>query len=117
MVFDFAARPPEINSALMYSGPGAGPMMAAAAAWNSLAAELATAAAAHESVIAELSGEGLGPALTGMAAAATPFVAWMNNAAAAAEHAASQASASAAAYPTACARPGPPPMRAANRAQ
>jgi PPE-repeat protein len=117
MVFDFAARPPEINSALMYSGPGAGPMMAAAAAWNNLAAELATAAASHESVIAELSGEWMGPASKAMAAAATPFVAWMNNAAAAAEHAATQATASAAAYQTAFAMTVPPPLIAANRAQ
>ncbi|MGB6207141.1 PPE domain-containing protein, partial [Mycobacterium sp.] len=27
MVLDFAALPPEINSARMYAGPGAGPMM------------------------------------------------------------------------------------------
>ena len=46
MVFDFAAMPPEINSARMYTGPGAGPMMAAAAAWNNLAAELSTTATA-----------------------------------------------------------------------
>jgi PPE-repeat protein len=117
MVFDFAARPPEINSALMYSGPGAGPMMAAAAAWNNLAAELATAAASHESVIAELSGEWTGPASKAMAAAATPFVRWMNNAAAAAEHASTQATASAAAYQTAFAMTVPPPLIAANRAQ
>ena len=39
MVFDFAAMPPEINSARMYTGPGSGPMMAAAAAWNSTAGE------------------------------------------------------------------------------
>ncbi|MDI3314987.1 MAG: PPE domain-containing protein, partial [Mycobacterium sp.] len=41
-MFDFAALPPEINSARMYAGPGSGPMMAAASAWNSLAAELGT---------------------------------------------------------------------------
>jgi PPE-repeat protein len=117
MAFDFAARPPEINSALMYSGPGAGPMMAAAAGWNNLAAELATAAASHESVIAELSGEWMGPASSAMAAAAAPYVEWMYNAAAAAEHAASQASASAAAYQTAYATTVPPPLIAANRAQ
>ena len=63
MVFDFAGRPPEVNSALMYSGPGAAPMMAAAAGWNNLAAELSTAAASYESVISELAGgEWLGPA-------------------------------------------------------
>ena len=117
MVFDFAARPPEINSALMYSGPGAGPMMAAAAGWNNLAAELATAAASHESVISELSGEWMGPASSAMAAAAAPYVEWMYNAAAAAEHAASQASASAAAYQTAFATTVPPPLIAANRTQ
>ncbi len=117
MVFDFAARPPEINSALMYSGPGAGPMMAAAAAWNNLAAELATAAASYESAISELSGEWMGPASSAMAAAATPYVEWMNNAAAAAEHAASQATASAAAYQTAFAMMVAPPLIAANRAQ
>ena len=117
MVFDFAARPPEINSALMYSGPGAGPMMAAAAGWNNLAAELATAAASHESVISELSGEWMGPASSAMAAAAAPYVEWMYNVAAAAEHAASQASASAAAYQTAFATTVPPPLITANRAQ
>jgi PPE-repeat protein len=117
MVFDFAARPPEVNSALMYSGPGAGPMMAAAAGWNNLAAELATAAASHESVISELSGEWMGPASSAMAAAAAPYVEWMYNVAAAAEHAASQASASAAAYQTAFATTVPPPLITANRAQ
>jgi PPE-repeat protein len=117
MVFDFAARPPEINSALMYSGPGAGPMMAAAAGWSNLAAELTTAAASHESVIAELSGEWMGPASSAMAAAAAPYVEWMYNTAAAAEHAATQASASAAAYQTAFAMTVPPPLIAANRAQ
>lgn len=43
---DFGVLPPEINSGRMYAGPGSGPMMAAAAAWDSLAAELGLAAAA-----------------------------------------------------------------------
>ena len=42
MAFDFGALPPEVNSLRMYTGPGSGPMMAAAAAWNNLAAELST---------------------------------------------------------------------------
>lgn len=117
MVLDFAARPPEINSALMYSGPGADPMMATVAAWNNLAAELATAAASHESVIAELNEEWIGPASSAMAAAATPYVEWMNNAAAAAEHAAAQATASVAAYQSAHAMTVPPPLITANRVQ
>ena len=31
---DFAFLPPEINSGRMYDGPGSGPMLAAAAAWD-----------------------------------------------------------------------------------
>jgi len=118
MVFDFAARPPEINSALIYAGPGAAPMMAAAAGWNNLAAELTTAAASYESVISELAGgEWLGPASLAMATAVEPYVAWMNSTAAAAERAAAQATASAVAYQNAYAMTVPPPLIAANRAQ
>ncbi|MEB3035192.1 PPE domain-containing protein, partial [[Mycobacterium] nativiensis] len=37
---NFAALPPEVNSALMYAGPGSGPIRAAATAWKTMAAEL-----------------------------------------------------------------------------
>ncbi|ORV98386.1 PPE family protein [Mycobacterium kyorinense] len=115
---DFGALPPEINSARMYAGPGAGPMMAVAAAWNALGAELATTAASYKSVISALTGEEwLGPSSAAMAAAAAPYVAWMNTTAAAAEHAAAQATASAAAFEAAFAMTVPPPVIAANRAQ
>jgi len=118
MAFDFAARPPETNSALMYSGPGAGPMMAAAAAWNNLAAELSTNASANRSVISQLTdGQWLGRSSAAMAAAAAPYVAWMESTAAAAQLAATQAMASAAAYQTAFAMTVPPAVIAANRAQ
>jgi len=115
---DFGALPPEINSARMYAGPGAGPMMVAATAWNTLAAELSSTATGYESVITELTGEQwLGPASASMAAAVQPYVAWMNVTAAHAQHAASQATASAAAFETAFAATVPPPVIAANRAQ
>lgn len=115
---DYAALPPEINSARMYAGSGSAPMMAAAAAWNSLGAELSTTASSYQSVISMLTGEEwLGAASASMTAAVTPFVAWLNSTAAAAEHAASQATASAAAYEAAFAMTVPPPVVAANRAQ
>ncbi|CKP45269.1 PPE family protein [Mycobacterium tuberculosis] len=41
---DYAFLPPEINSARMYSGPGPNSMLVAAASWDALAAELASAA-------------------------------------------------------------------------
>jgi PPE-repeat protein len=115
---DFGALPPEINSGRMYTGPGAGPMMGAATAWNTLAAELGSAAAGYESVITELTCEQwLGSASASMAAAVQPYVAWMNVTAARAQRAASQAMASAAAFETAFAATVPPPVIAANRAQ
>jgi hypothetical protein len=41
---DFGLLPPEINSGRMYSGAGSGPMLAASAAWDGLAAELGSTA-------------------------------------------------------------------------
>jgi PPE-repeat protein len=56
MVFDFAARPPEINSALIYSGAGAGPLMAASSAFTALSSELSSNAASYQLVIDLLAG-------------------------------------------------------------
>jgi PPE-repeat protein len=118
MVFDFAAMPPEINSIRMYTGPGSGPMTAAAAAWNNTAAELSTTAAGAQTVISELAGgEWLGPSSLAMAAAVEPYIAWMETTAGELAQAASQAMASAAAYEAAFAMTVPPPVIAANRAQ
>jgi PPE-repeat protein len=65
-----AILPPEINSGRMYAGPGSGPMLAAAAVWDGLAAELHSAAASYGSVISGLTaGPWLGPASASMAAA------------------------------------------------
>lgn len=115
---DFATLPPEINSARMYAGPGSGPMLTAAAAWDGLAAELQAAGALYESVIAGLTaGPWLGPASASMAAAAGPFAAWMKTTATQAEQAATQAKAAAAAYEVAFAATVPPAVIAANRAQ
>ncbi|ORC01222.1 hypothetical protein B1T48_07810, partial [Mycobacterium persicum] len=114
---DFAALPPEINSGRMYAGAGAGPLLAAAAAWNGLALELNTTAASIESIVTLLTGEQwLGPASLSMAAAAQPYIAWLTYTGASAEHAGAQAMASAAAYEAAFAATVPPPIIAANRA-
>ncbi|WP_458118344.1 PPE family protein [Mycobacterium avium] len=114
---DFAQLPPEINSGLMYSGPGAGPLLAAAAAWNGLAAELRSAAASFGSAITGVGDAGWqGPAASSMLAAAAPQLAWLSGTAGRAELAAGQALAAVSAYETAFAETVPPPVIAANRA-
>jgi PPE-repeat protein len=118
MTIDFGALPPEVNSTRMYTGPGAAPMMAAAAAWNNLATELNSTAGAAQSVISNLADdEWRGPSSEAMATASAPYLRWLQTTSAAAQQAANQAMASAAAYEAAYGMTVPPPLVAANRAQ
>jgi PPE-repeat protein len=113
---DFAVLPPEVNSARMYVGPGSGPMLAAASAWESLAAELHATASSYQSAITGLTaGPWLGPSSMTMAAAAAPYLTWLRTTAAQAEQTANQAAVAAAAYEGAFAETVPPPVIAANR--
>ncbi|WP_292990452.1 PPE family protein [Mycobacterium sp.] len=112
---DFGFYPPEINSGRMYSGPGSGPMLAAAQAWMALADELYTAASGYQSTVSELSQDWSGPSSATMSAAAATFVEWLSATAAQAEQSATQAHAAAAGYETAFAMTVPPPVIAANR--
>jgi PPE-repeat protein len=69
-------------------------------------------------VISSLTDEAwIGPTSLSMAAAVTPYMAWMSATAAQCEQAATQAAAAAAAYETAYAMTVPPALVAANRAQ
>ncbi len=112
---DFGALPPEINSGRMYSGAGPGPLLTAAATWDELADELTSTASSFQSVVEGLGNSWQGPSSTSMAAAAAPYVAWMNATAAQAEETATQARAAVAAYEAAFAATVPPPVIVANR--
>jgi len=115
---DFGSLPPEINSARMYSGPGSGPMLVAANAWDVLASELNSSAAAYRSAIAGLTiGGWQGPSSLMMADAVAPYVAWLHGTAAQAEQSAAQARTAANAYQSAFAMTVPPPLIVANRTQ
>jgi PPE-repeat protein len=113
----FMMFPPEVNSSLMYSGAGSGPLMAAASAWSELAADLETTATSYQTVIAQLTGTTwLGPSSARMAAAAAPFVAWLESSSAQAAQTSAQAMLAAASYEGAFASTVPPAVIAANRA-
>jgi PPE-repeat protein len=114
--FGLAGMPPDIISAMMYTGAGAGPLMAAATSWANLAAEMSTTATQWESIISLLTTEqwtGAGSAAA--AAAAQPIVSWLTTTAAALEQTSAQAMSSAGAYEAAYAATVPPQMIAENR--
>src|ERR1700721_336975 len=70
MFFAFAAQPPELISAKIYSGPGTESLQAAAAAWDGLSSELQSTAANYQSIISGLvSGDWTGPSSEAAAAA------------------------------------------------
>jgi PPE-repeat protein len=115
---DYGLLMPEINSARMYAGPGAGPMLTAAAAWDAIAAQLESAASGYSSEVWGLTGQTwFGSSSMQMAAAAAPYIAWLQAGAAQAAQTSAQAYAAAAAYEAAFAMTVPPPAIAANRAQ
>jgi PPE-repeat protein len=118
MVFDFGSRPPEINSALIYSGAGAGPLTNASSAFSNLSAELSSNATSFESVISQLTGsEWQGPSSEAMAAAAQPYITWLTTTSGQLQEAATKAMSSAAAYQTAHSTSIPPAVILANRTQ
>lgn len=118
MDFDinFSALPPEVNSARMYAGPGSGPLLAAATAWEQLAQELNSSAASYRSVVAGLATDGWrGPSSATMVGAASRYVDWLHATAGQAEQTSVQIKVAAAAYQTAWTGTVSPPLIAANR--
>ncbi|MFZ0713676.1 PPE family protein [Mycobacterium sp.] len=114
----FSLIPPEINSALMYQGAGSGPLLEAATAWDGLAADLEATATQYQTAITNLTtGAWLGPSSAHMAAAAEPYIGWLQTTAAEAAQTGAQAKAAAGAYQTAYASMVPPPVITANRAE
>jgi len=115
---DFGVLPPEVNSGLMYAGPGPQSLTAAATAWAGLAGELDSAAGVCAGVLSEMvGGDWQGIAAASMAAAASPYVSWLQATAGHAALAAGQITSFANAYETALAATVPPATVAANRAQ
>jgi PPE-repeat protein len=92
-------------------------MLAAASAWDTLAAELESGASSYGSVVSALTDEWQGPSSGLMEDAAAPYVQWLTAAAGQAAQTAGQARAAASAYQVALTSMVPLPEIAANRTQ
>ncbi|WP_371934947.1 PPE family protein [Mycobacterium sp. TY813] len=98
------AFPPEVHSALLNSGPGPGPLLAAAGAWNHLSTEYIAVAEELSALVAAAQAQSWqGAAASSYAAANAPYVAWLTRAAADAAATAAQHETAAVSYATALA--------------
>jgi len=114
----FLVLPPETTSALLHAGAGSSPMLAAAAAWDGLAAELGSAAQSFSSLTSGLAADAWqGAASAAMLSTAAQYTGVLGAAAAQAQTTAAQAQTVASEFEAAVAAAVHPALVAANRNQ
>jgi len=112
---DFVSLPPEVTSALIHSGPGAGSLIEAAGAWQNLGVGLEDTAPIYTSVVSSLTQAWQGPSSAAMSQAVAPFLTWVRTTAHQCQQLAASAQAAAAAFSSTLAAVVTPTQVAANR--
>ncbi|MEI7714772.1 MAG: PPE family protein [Mycobacterium sp.] len=107
--------PPEIISALIHTGPGAGSMIEAAGAWQQVAVELESSAAGYAAAVSGLIETWSGPSAMAMAQSVQPYLIWLRDTAQQAQQLAASTEAAAVAFSFARAAVVTPAQVAANR--
>ncbi len=112
---DFGTLPPEISSALIHSGPGAGSLIEASAAWQRLGIELEDSLPGYTEALSAMTDTWQGPTATAMTRAVQPFLVWLRTTAQQCEQLGSSMQAVAVAFELACRTVVFPVQVAANR--
>ncbi|HEY3995853.1 MAG TPA: PPE family protein [Mycobacterium sp.] len=111
------AFPPEVHSTLLSSGPGSGPLLAAAATWSSMSAEYVSAADELTGLLGAAQGSAWqGPSAEQYVAAHAPYLGWLHESSAKSAAAATLHETAATAYTAALAAMPTLPELAANHA-
>ena len=116
-MLEFALLPPEVISGQLFSGPGASSILAAAEAWQQIAAEIDIVASQYDAILVALSDAWQGPSAAAMLNAAAPYARWLHTTGTLARDTSFQARAAAAAFQAALDTAVPPEVVAANRAE
>lgn len=114
-VMEFTTLPPEVISALIHSGPGAGSFVEAAGAWQQLGNNLEDSAETYTAAVSSLTGSWQGPSAAAMAQAVEPYLSWLSTTAQQCQQTAASAQAAAAAFNSTRAAVVPSAQVVANR--
>ncbi len=107
--------PPEVTSALIHSGPGAGSLFEASGGWQRLGVELENSVAVYASTLSSLIESWDGPSSMTMVQAVQPYLIWLRTTAQQSQQMAASTEAAAAAFTSVHSAVVPPAQVTANR--